>query len=228
MGRTCPILLLLLLIFALSTTQSDRFRFKIKINPVIVSVLDSSSAQSCILKLHSILKSAHYPKNLLFKFVIIDDSKANGLSITTWNNMVAFLFPGIDLETKMWNSSSLPISGALRGDHFEKDVIFVRFYLAEIFPDLQKFVYLDNDIIVTMDISDMYMHLMEQSCDSAAFHLSEPPPPPATDKQSRSSRTIALTKEHGDKYAVVDLVFLFLQNESVCKYVETCLRTYIV
>lgn len=182
-------------------TQSDRNRYN-KINPVIVSVLDSSSAQSCILKMHSIIKAAHYPKNLVFKFVIIDDSKANGLSISTWNNMVAVLFPGIEIETKMWNSSSLPISGALRGDHFEKDVIFVRFYLAEIFSDVQKFIYLDNDIIVTMDIRDMYMYSMDQSCDSTAFHFSDPQhvADKSTDKQSRSFRTVAQTKDNAGNY----------------------------
>eukprot|EP01035_Chromulina_nebulosa_P036441 gene36441-49087_t len=151
--------------------------------------------------MHSIIKAAHYPKNLVFKFVIIDDSKANGLTISTWNNMVAVLFPGIEIETKMWNSSSLPISGALRGDHFEKDVIFVRFYLAEIFSDVQKFIYLDNDIIVTMDIRDMYMYSMDQSCDSTAFHFSDPQhvADKSTDKQSRSFRTVAQTKDNAGR-----------------------------
>ena len=184
-----------LILWPLTITQSI---FRFKINPVIISVLDSSSAQSCILKVHSILKTAHYPKNLIFKFVIIDDSQVDGLSISTWNNMFVFLFPGIEIETKMWNSSSLPISGALRGDHFEKDVIFVRFYLTEIFPDVQKFIYLDNDIIVTMDIRDIYTYSMDQSCDSTVFHLSDPSPAgdKTIDKQNRNFRPVASTKDN--------------------------------
>lgn len=53
----------------------------------------------------------------------------------------------------------------LKGDHFEKEVIFARFYLPIIFHDLEMFIYLDNDVIVTLDIHEIHLHAFDQSCD---------------------------------------------------------------
>lgn len=35
-------------------------------------------------------------------------------------------------------------------------MIFIRFYIPQIFPDLKRYIYLDNDIIVTADLTELY------------------------------------------------------------------------
>lgn len=58
------------------------------------------------------------------------------------------------METKQWSPpASMP---KLRHRAFEKDFIYARFYLPEVFPRVNRFVYLDNDIIVNADISELH------------------------------------------------------------------------
>ena len=140
-------------------------------NVTIISILDKTSTQSCLLKIHSIVESAENSKGIEFKFLVVDSPN---FSISLWNSLFHHLFPDNKFETKSFESQSLStISSFLRNDHFEKPVIFARFYLALLFPDLSRFIYLDNDIIVTMEVKDLYVHTLDHSCDPRIFHSSD-------------------------------------------------------
>eukprot|EP01038_Epipyxis_sp_PR26KG_P015900 gene15900-21563_t len=58
-------------------------------------------------------------------------------------------------QSQLWSHSS-KLSSYLTDKIFDKEIIFVRFYLPLIFPDLNRFIYLDNDVIVTDDLQDLF------------------------------------------------------------------------
>lgn len=137
-------------------------------SPVIVSILDSTSTLSCLLKIYSIIQSSRKSSLLKFKFLIVETGNGK-LSASSWNNAMSIIFPTLNYETKDWNVTSNNIEDYLRGDHFEKAVVFARFYLPDIFSDVEKFIYLDNDIIVTMDIAEIYYDSLDRKCDFSAI-----------------------------------------------------------
>ena len=135
-------------------------------NIYIVSIIDSTSILSCLLKLHSIILSCSRPKQLVFKFLIIDNDSHN-LSQLIWNTEVESCFGNSikSFETKLWSKYSGNYEvfklNTLRNSFFDKDVIFARFFLTDIFSDIDdRLIYLDNDIFVTADIYDLYTNPM--------------------------------------------------------------------
>jgi len=145
--------------------QASRFP---QVSIPVVSIIDSTSTLSCLLKIYSIINSASNPSILIFKFLIVENADQK-LQISSWNCAISIIFPTLVYETKEWNMSQNTLQNHLRGDHFEKDVIFARFYLPDIFSDVKKFIYLDNDIIVTMDIVDLFYDSLERHCDFSSF-----------------------------------------------------------
>lgn len=118
---------------------------------VIVSIIDHSSVAACMLKIHSIIQSSVDKSRLSFKFLLMPNPE---LSLQEWDTSFSLCFPQVKFETKPWVRP--PQLVQLSGTSFEKDVIFARFYLADIFPDVNKFIYLDNDIVVTADLNNLF------------------------------------------------------------------------
>lgn len=119
----------------------------------MVSIIDSSSALSCLTKLFSIVKSSANPKDLFFHFLVMPT--VTPFSMSKWSHSLHCFVPEVQTETKLWNSSSFPALKVLRNTQFEKDVIFARIYLPTIFNDVDRFLYLDNDIVVTCDVQEV-------------------------------------------------------------------------
>jgi hypothetical protein len=122
----------------------------------IISIVDESSAYSTLLKCYTVIKSHQITTSyyLSFKFLLIDNN--NDKLILNWNNTINKIFPNINYETKVWvQPKTFP---KLRNDKFETSVIFARFYLPLIFKDVDRYIYIDNDIIVTADILELYKY----------------------------------------------------------------------
>ena len=118
----------------------------------IVSIIDSTSWQMCLVKLHSIIESTNYLSRLKFKFLLFN------FSISAWESKLnaCFFDKKMHVESKIW-SSSLFLQKKLEHDHkFSKEHIFARFYLPKIFSDIntRRMLYLDNDMVVTTDVID--------------------------------------------------------------------------
>jgi lipopolysaccharide biosynthesis glycosyltransferase len=127
-----------------------------------VSIIDTGSALACMLKLHSIIEASSSRSFLSFKFLVIDNGDYsnnrsldyNHTHVANWNRVISRAFPDVQhYETKLW--SRPPTLAPLTGNFFEKDVIYARFYLPDIFPECNRLFYLDNDIIVTDDLYNM-------------------------------------------------------------------------
>jgi lipopolysaccharide biosynthesis glycosyltransferase len=118
----------------------------------IASIIDPTSWQKCLVKLHSILESTNHLSRLKFKFLLFN------LSISTWESKLNCCFADkkILFESKVWSASPF-LQKVLKRDHkFTKEHIFARFYLPKIFPDTdaRRMLYLDNDMVVTTDVID--------------------------------------------------------------------------
>jgi hypothetical protein len=121
----------------------------------LVSIIDKSSVLSCLLKLHTIVESSNEPGILSFKFLLFP---SEGFSVESWNEQFKVCFPNVRFETKLW--AAPPALQNLSRIGFDTELIYARFYLPHFFPGLRRFMYLDNDVIVTADLYDLYGHRM--------------------------------------------------------------------
>jgi lipopolysaccharide biosynthesis glycosyltransferase len=122
----------------------------------VVSIVDITGVLSCLIKVHSVLKSSQSESRFVFKFLVLNttDAEGNILQLEQWNSIFAYTFPSVSFESKLWSTpSTMP---KLRQKSFEKDYIFSRFYLPEIFADVDLYVYLDNDLVVTADLVELF------------------------------------------------------------------------
>ena len=121
----------------------------------IVSILDRSSALSCLLKVHSIVESSLYPDLLSFNFLLMHE---RGMNRSEWNQAFAHIFPSARFDTQVWSQPPSLAAMKLSGKNFATDTIFSRFYLPMIFSNLSRFIYLDNDVVVTADLRTLYSY----------------------------------------------------------------------
>lgn len=118
----------------------------------VVSIVDESSVESCLIKVYSIIKSASPSRPLYFGFLIIGDSE-NVIADTIHSAFKTCHFRG-DVDIKHWSAPRAVTN--LTQHHFDKDVIYARFYLPLIFKHLDRYLYLDNDLIVNCDVSILF------------------------------------------------------------------------
>lgn len=117
----------------------------------IVSIVDESSKLSCLAKIHSVISSSRRRTELSFKFLLINSSLS---TMESWDEGFKQCFPGFSFETKIWKRPRVDDSSDL------DDRLLARLYLANIFDDINYFIYLDNDLIVTADLLDLYQQGM--------------------------------------------------------------------
>jgi lipopolysaccharide biosynthesis glycosyltransferase len=137
--------LFLCVLFTNSYTSGKEQKIK------IVSIIDESSVLSCLIKVHSIIQSSTDPSHLQFYFIVIQQKSK---IIEKWMKSFKNCFPDMFIESKVWDRpESLP---PLHDRIFEIEIIFARFYIPHIFPFIDRYIYLDNDMIVTADLSNLY------------------------------------------------------------------------
>lgn len=125
----------------------------------IASVLDRSATLACLTKVFSIIESARKHSRFDFRFLIFGDE----VFLEEWNLVFSVLFsmPEVSFQSKLWNDRGN--LQHLRNKAFEKPLIYSRLYLAEVFPDLRRFIYLDNDLVVTESLDQLMqasMHIV--------------------------------------------------------------------
>ena len=118
----------------------------------IVSILDTSGTESCLLKLYSIVQSTAFPQRVRLYSLIMDSSIAR-----SWNDTLFRVFPRIPHEMKLWEHCKPANFPNLTQKHFDKDHIYARFYLPQLFP-VGKLIYLDNDIVVNADLTELFQN----------------------------------------------------------------------
>jgi lipopolysaccharide biosynthesis glycosyltransferase len=114
----------------------------------IVSIVDKSSILACLIKLYSITKSANDQSKLSFRILIMDDLDINNVTQSFG------CFPKVRTDIKYW--SKPPSLSFIYNIGFDTEVIYARLFLPHIF-NIDKYIYLDNDIIVNADLTSLYM-----------------------------------------------------------------------
>jgi lipopolysaccharide biosynthesis glycosyltransferase len=175
----------------------------------IVSIVNPVSIHASLIKLHSIVESAADNLHFLdFKHLLFD-----GLSKQTWDTLFCDCFcerltlAGATYESIQW--ASRPILKELvikEGSHkFNTERLFARFYLPYIFKDSGRMLYIDNDAVVTADLSSFLsfsMYVEDKEKDSGSSPSRSNTVNSRTNRSSRSSAS-------GSKYvrAAVGLVY---------------------
>jgi lipopolysaccharide biosynthesis glycosyltransferase len=118
-----------------------------------------------LLKLFSIIISSLTPPSQ-FKFHIL---ATNTSIIQVWTNLHAQVFPHVTYDIKSWQDVRPPSFPHLSNSSFDREHIFARFYLPYIF-DIDRFIYLDNDVIVNADLYDLYTTPLQGSILNDVFH----------------------------------------------------------
>jgi lipopolysaccharide biosynthesis glycosyltransferase len=145
----------------------------------VVSVVDPNSMHVCLIKLHSIIESTGSLSNSIHS---IENLRNSSHKLNRKRILSVFQIPPIQsincnlgaAGTELFRGKTsclwlpLPLSQrsslrpaslfnkVLRGDHkFSSALIFARFYLPHIFNETRRMVYLDNDLVVTADITKL-------------------------------------------------------------------------
>jgi hypothetical protein len=94
-----------------------------------------------------------------FYFLLFENAgsrrNSSSLQAKDFDKVFPLVFPTIFYEIKQWKDFSFSLSNYLKKEKFETEIIFARFYLPKIYSILDKFIYLDNDLIVTCDLREL-------------------------------------------------------------------------
>lgn len=189
----------------------------------VISIIDKSCVLSSYIKIFSIIKSSKRPQALLsFRFLVLDD-----LNFDMLERMYKGCFPEINVQFKRWTRpSTLP---PLSNKGFDSEYIYSRVYLSDIFFEVDKYVYLDNDAIVNMDIADLYNTPLIRATHPLTTRKKAPRKPTAgvlaieaNMKRSRSftSRQTSIREDEHHKATRVAMGFVFDVNEKLRGYVK--------
>jgi hypothetical protein len=186
----------------------------------VVNIIDASSVLSSYIKVFSIIKSSKRPEALSFRFLVLDDIDFGKLE-----SMYVGCFPAVKVQFKRWERpSTLP---PLSGKGFDADYIYSRVYLPDIFHEVGRYVYLDNDAVVNMDIADLYYtpllratHPMTTRLPRKPSRLQHPAArrDPGLGRNRPTSRQASATTT--DMSVKVAMGFVFDVNEKLRGYVQ--------
>jgi len=145
----------------------------------VISIIDHSSVLSSYLKVYSIIKSATRSQTLSFRFLVLDDLEFNKLEKLYRN-----CFPDIRIQFKRWQRPATLPPLSERG--FDSEYIYSRVYLPDIFYEVDRYVYLDNDVIVNMNIEDLFWTSLVRATHPLTTHYKIKPKHAQRDRSAAS------------------------------------------
>lgn len=115
----------------------------------VLSIVDHTSWLAALVKDYSILRSALSPATLHFNYLVIESENFTASHFD--RNLLQSL--NVNRTIVVWKKPKA--LNVLRNERFEIDAIFARFYLPGLFPSLKRFLYLDNDVVVNVDVAEI-------------------------------------------------------------------------
>lgn len=110
--------------------------------------------------INSIMKNTKNPINIHIHLLVKDGE------YDLCNNLVKKHFPNYNIDIKEFNNESHVnfLNNNIKVTHKKASYVnrvsnimnFARFYIADIYPELKKIIYLDSDMIVQADIHELY------------------------------------------------------------------------
>ena len=190
----------------------------------VVSIIDASCILSSCIKVFSIIHSSKRPQALSFRFLVLDD-----LNFDKLESLYRGCFPEIHVQFKRWSRpSTLP---QLSNKGFDSEYIYSRVYLADIFHEVDRYVYLDNDAVVNMDIVELYHTPLVRATHPLTTRRKPPPKPTrgalriaanmkASSHLNGHRRLTPTTATHRQQSKHVTMGFVFDVNEKLRGYVQ--------
>ena len=157
-----------------SPSPSIHYRNRYCMN--IVSVIDINSATLSLIKTHSLIENTNRKDELCFKFLVI-----NQYVLELHKTYFTKLFPNTSVEYRLLALPS--VFSKFSNRSYEKPSVFARLLIPTEFPNLSFFLYLDNDIVVNVDIAEVY-------------HI------PLYNRRTRQYQSSGFTVEHSRHHAV--------------------------
>lgn len=115
----------------------------------VAITLDETYLRGTVAAVHSILAHSDCPQNIFFHFLLSDPN---------FENLLHSVFPLTNFKTYQFDSTRVAnlISSSIR-QALEQPLNYARNYLADIIdPCVSKIIYLDSDLIVIDDISNLW------------------------------------------------------------------------
>jgi len=121
----------------------------------IVYAFDESSVAMAMVSAGSVINSALDPSRLFFHFMLVDLYWSSEFLADVANS----LSPSSSYEASTWEPLPLVIRRMkIRGRR--KDLSapanYARFYVSKVFPKLERFIYLDNDVLAVRSIDKLW------------------------------------------------------------------------
>jgi lipopolysaccharide biosynthesis glycosyltransferase len=123
----------------------------------VVFILERSTAKGAVTAAYSIYKSSAAPARLFFNFIVFDSTTERAL-YHQWNESVQSCFDTPRIRAILWQRPATYPLDSISKKGFDKDHIYARFYIPSIFPDISRFVYVDNDFVFNGDIAAVFYH----------------------------------------------------------------------
>lgn len=115
----------------------------------IVATIDEISSALSLIKSHSLIESTQEKDKLYFRFLVTTEAVLESHQL-----MFTKLFPTIAVEYKVFTPPA--IFAKFSNESYEKSVVFSRLFVPTEFLHIDKFLYLDNDIVGNVDIQEAY------------------------------------------------------------------------
>eukprot|EP01031_Cornospumella_fuschlensis_P026452 gene26452-31969_t len=120
----------------------------------VVSIVDAASLLACMVKMHSIVIGSADARAVSFATLVVEDPSRN----FTLQLVQSLLVPCFETRAgpllfASWRAPSALANLSERG--FDRSLVYARFYLPQVFPHLRRCVYMDNDVVVNMDVLEM-------------------------------------------------------------------------
>lgn len=122
----------------------------------VVYAFDEDSVAMAMVSAWSVINSSIDPSRLSFHFMLVDQYWSNEFLVEVANS----LNPLSSFEASTWE----PLPSVIRRMKIRgrrKDLSapanYARFYVSKVFPKLDRFIYLDNDVLAVRSIDELWM-----------------------------------------------------------------------
>jgi hypothetical protein len=147
----------------INTAKYDKLQQVIR--PIRIGLaLDDHSQKDMIVLMNAVHETAVEPDSLVFHIVAVGkDMIASNLLKHSLEKSIESCLPDVGVEVKAFvlppdSGFSLQLHKAKKKSHWNSNsgADMVRFYLASLFPDVDRILYLDNDIIVSCCLEEIW------------------------------------------------------------------------
>jgi hypothetical protein len=120
----------------------------------VVLIVDKRTVKAAFTVIHSVSLASADPSRLRFHALVLPSEGFDAKLVL--KTAPQCMQGSSNLEVKEWFAPSAFPKDIISGKVFDTEHIYARFFLPEFFPEIDRYVYIDNDVVVNGDIADLY------------------------------------------------------------------------